>query len=266
MYCGPISVRSILPQPWRNFPGGSGGLALGLAESRQSGARWGDLGQRLMSGLVLAGIGLGCVWTGGLAFFGVLGAAAIGLAIELTKLCVSPSRSTFKTTRWVLLIAGLCWFALVTVVMLRLRADPGAGRANVLTLLLIVSATDIAAYITGRLVGGPRLVPRISPAKTWSGAIGGLLGAAAAGIGAAAVLGQPEAIWRAGLVAAGLGVMAEAGDLLESAMKRRFGVKDSSHLIPGHGGLLDRLDGLLAAAPVAALLALMAGPGVMLWG
>ncbi|HET9020103.1 MAG TPA: phosphatidate cytidylyltransferase, partial [Acetobacteraceae bacterium] len=115
----------------------------------------------------------------------------------------------------------------------------------------------IGAYLSGRLVGGARLAPRISPGKTWSGAIGGLL--AAALVGAAAGGG------RGALVAAVLSVVAQAGDLAESAAKRRAGVKDSGRLIPGHGGVLDRLDALLAAAPAAALLALALGPGVALW-
>jgi phosphatidate cytidylyltransferase len=148
--------------------------------------------------------------------------------------------------------------------LLWLRADSAAGRANVLILLLVVWAGDIGAYVVGRCVGGPRMAPRISPGKTWSGAVGGLLAAVAAGLVAAHLLND-TATWRAALVAAGLAIVAQAGDLLESYVKRRLEVKDSSHLIPGHGGLFDRLDGLLAAAPVAALLALTLGRGVVLW-
>jgi phosphatidate cytidylyltransferase len=139
------------------------------------------------------------------------------------------------------------------------------GRADVLFLLLIVWAGDIGAYLVGRWVGGPRLAPRISPGKTWSGAIGGLAAAVAVGLIAAHLLWQPTTVWPAAAIASVLGVVAQAGDLLESFVKRRLAVKDSGHLIPGHGGLFDRLDGVLAAAPAAALLALVIGRGVVLW-
>jgi phosphatidate cytidylyltransferase len=134
----------------------------------------------------------------------------------------------------------------------------------VLFLLLVVWAGDIGAYLVGRWIGGPRLAPSISPGKTWSGAAGGLVAAVAAGLAAAHVLSD-SASWRAVVVAAVLGVVAQSGDLLESFVKRRLEVKDSGSLIPGHGGLFDRLDGVLAAAPVAALLALTQGRGVVLW-
>jgi phosphatidate cytidylyltransferase len=134
----------------------------------------------------------------------------------------------------------------------------------VLFLLIVVWSNDIGAYVVGRLIGGPRLAPRISPGKTLSGAVGGLLAAAAAGMFAAHVLADGS-LWRAIAVAAVLGAVAQSGDLLESCVKRRLEVKDSGDLIPGHGGLFDRLDALLAAAPVAAILALILGRGVVLW-
>ncbi len=129
-------------------------------------------------------------------------------------------------------------------------------------------ASDIGAYVAGRAIGGPRLAPRISPGKTVSGALGGLLAAVLVGIVAALSLAasHPAALWRAGLLAGLLGVVAQAGDLGESYVKRHFGVKDSGRLIPGHGGLLDRLDALLAVALAASLLALIEGRGVVLWG
>ncbi len=109
------------------------------------------------------------------------------------------------------------------------------------------------------------LAPRISPGKTWSGAIGGLLVAVATGLLAARFLAAPTAPWQPALIAVILGIVAQAGDLLESLVKRMLAVKDSGNLIPGHGGLFDRLDGVLAAAPVAAMLALALGRGVVLW-
>lgn len=164
------------------------------------------------------------------------------------------------------------WFALGAaaiglggVALVWLRTDPLAGAANVLFLFLVVWASDIGAYMTGRALGGPRLWPAVSPNKTWAGALGGLAAAMAIGFLAAVSLSLGQVAWAALPVAGVLGMAAQGGDLLESWLKRRFGVKDSSGLIPGHGGLLDRLDGVLAAAPLAALLSAALGAGVPLW-
>jgi phosphatidate cytidylyltransferase len=161
-------------------------------------------------------------------------------------------------------VAGLAFVLVAAVALLVLRADPVAGRPNVLFLLCVVWSNDVGAYLLGRWLGGPRLAPHISPGKTWSGAAGGLFVAIAAGVLAAHVLSDVPS-WRAVPAAALLAVVAQGGDLLESFVKRRLEVKDSGHLIPGHGGLFDRLDALLAAAPVAALLSLILGRGVVLW-
>ncbi|MFC6490689.1 phosphatidate cytidylyltransferase, partial [Nitratireductor sp. GCM10026969] len=116
-------------------------------------------------------------------------------------------------------------------------------------------------FFVGRALGGPRLAPAISPGKTWSGAIGGALGGLAAGLAVAGFdSGEPALLW-GGLVALALSVVSQAGDLFESALKRRHGVKDSGRLIPGHGGVMDRVDGLVAAALLFYLLgALLSGP------
>ncbi|MFC3124721.1 phosphatidate cytidylyltransferase [Pseudoroseomonas globiformis] len=164
------------------------------------------------------------------------------------------------------LALGVLYIGISGISLIALRHDNEAGRDNVLFLFFVVWASDIGAYLFGRLIGGAKLAPAISPGKTWSGAAGGLLCAMAVGWIAAdwLVSGNPPALkvlW----VAAVLGVATQLGDLLESWVKRHFNVKDSSMLIPGHGGLLDRLDGLMAAAPVAALLAFMVGYGVPLW-
>lgn len=167
------------------------------------------------------------------------------------------------------LAAGVLYVGVPCIALIWLRQDAVAGRPNLLFLVLIVWASDVGAYLFGRLLGGPRLAPRISPGKTWAGAVGGLLTAVAMGYVVAMPLADWSAeagsAWRIAAVAACLSVMSQVGDLLESALKRRFGVKDSGRLIPGHGGLLDRLDGFLAAGPAAALLALALGPGVVLW-
>jgi phosphatidate cytidylyltransferase len=158
----------------------------------------------------------------------------------------------------------LLWCALV------LRGDLEMGRAALLFLFASVWATDIFAYLTGRALGGPLLWPRISPNKTWAGAFGGLAGGIAAGtVVAYASAGTQPLV--AGVLALTLSIAAQAGDLLESWVKRQFGAKDASTLIPGHGGVMDRVDGLLLAAMAAVLIgALRFGPaasarGLLLW-
>jgi phosphatidate cytidylyltransferase len=146
-----------------------------------------------------------------------------------------------------------------------LRGGPSEGRALAIWLLLVVWATDTGAFFVGRAIGGPRLWPSLSPHKTWAGAIGGLAAAVAVAVGighgvaAAGWTGGGAASARLALAGLLVGLLAEAGDLLESAMKRRYKVKDSGRLIPGHGGLLDRLDGYAPAALGLALAVLLGG-------
>jgi phosphatidate cytidylyltransferase len=135
--------------------------------------------------------------------------------------------------------------------------------------MLIVWVTDIGGYFAGRGIGGPKLWPRVSPKKTWAGAIGGFAASLAVAAGFAACgFGKILPMLLLGAV---LSVASQLGDLFESAVKRRFGVKDSSHIIPGHGGLLDRLDGFVAAVVVAAIFGLLrggadgVGRGLMVW-
>jgi phosphatidate cytidylyltransferase len=141
--------------------------------------------------------------------------------------------------------------ALVASVVL-LRNSPSFGLAAILWLFAVVWGTDIAAYFAGRSIGGPRLWPSVSPGKTWSGAIVGAFGGAVLGLTLAGWTNHLAALFWLGLAAA---IISELGDLFESALKRRFGVKDSSALIPGHGGLMDRLDGFIAASVFAAIFA-----------
>ena len=219
-------------------------------------ARWADLRVRAASAAVLAVLALGCLWFGGWAWVALIGVVTLGLLGEFFALCRHRPDAR-------MLAGGVVYILVAAASLLWLRADAGPGRANVLFVVLAVWATDIGAYLFGRLVGGAKLAPAVSPGKTWSGAAGGLACALGVGLGAAGYSESPA--WRALALAAGLSVAAQAGDLLESGLKRHFGVKDSGSLIPGHGGLLDRLDGLLAAAPVAALLAVVLGRGVELW-
>jgi phosphatidate cytidylyltransferase len=159
---------------------------------------------------------------------------------------------------------GALWISLPCVAFLWLARAYPMGRATLLWILAIVCATDIGAYAFGRTLGGPRLAPRWSPRKTWAGLAGGTLSAALAGWATAASCGISP---RLPLVAvsSALAIVEQFGDLAESLAKRRFGVKDSSGLIPGHGGLLDRLDGMLAVVPMVALLALISGRSVLEW-
>jgi len=170
-----------------------------------------------------------------------------------------------RTRRPFFLALGMPYVGLAAVALPWLRADPVAGLANTLFMLAIIWASDIGAYMIGRIVGGPKLAPSISPGKTWSGAIGGLVSAMLASLGVAACLTSGISASDVIGPAIVLGVISQVGDLLESALKRHFGVKDSGRIIPGHGGLFDRLDALLAVAPVAALLAFTVGRGVVLW-
>lgn len=165
--------------------------------------------------------------------------------------------------RWI--AAGVAYIGLPCTALIWLRAAEPGGGSLILWLLLAVWATDIGAFFAGRLIGGPLLAPRLSPKKTWAGLGGGAASAALVGwvlptIDAHAPSGLTLAV--AGAIVA---VTAQAGDLGESWVKRRFGVKDASQLIPGHGGLFDRVDGLLAAAVVLAVWQWSTGGAVLTW-
>lgn len=211
----------------------------------------------MASAAILGPVTLICIWLGGLTFAALLLAGTAGMVTEWVQMVRSGRGSAAS------LLAGLLYVLLAAAALSWLRADPGVGRTNLLFLLLLVWASDIGAYASGRAIGGPRLAPRISPGKTASGALGGLAAAVLVGVAAATI--SSTAVIRAGALAGLLGMVAQAGDLAESYAKRRFGVKDSGRLIPGHGGLLDRVDALLAVALAAAILALIDGRGVVLW-
>lgn len=162
-----------------------------------------------------------------------------------------------------LLGCGLPYIVVPAAALLWISSAP-QGRLTLLWLLVVVWATDIGGYAAGKLIGGPRLAPRISPGKTWAGFAGATV--LAAGAGAAFVVVVPDvSALRLVLAAVGLSLAAQGGDLLESAVKRHFALKDSGTIIPGHGGVLDRLDGLLAAAPLLAVLTAVSGNPGFLW-
>jgi phosphatidate cytidylyltransferase len=165
-------------------------------------------------------------------------------------------------------LGGLAYAALPAAALVFLRSDPSLGAIALLYLFAVAWTTDTASYAAGRLIGGPKLAPSISPRKTWSGFIVGTLAPALVGYAFALALKGTSA-WKLALVSVALAFACQLGDLLESAVKRRFGAKDMSHLIPGHGGLLDRIDGLLLAAILASLIALRdpanPGRGLLIW-
>jgi phosphatidate cytidylyltransferase len=190
-------------------------------------------------------------------FSGVLwcvgGAMALLVAIALAGRMPNP----------VLCIVGMPYLALGIACAVWLRADTGAGLTTVLWVVASVIATDVCAFFVGRNVGGPKLAPRISPNKTWSGLIGGMLGAGVVGALTGVLLGGAVLM----LFASGLALaaIAQGGDLVESGLKRKFGAKDASNLIPGHGGFLDRFDGYLTAMPAAALMSALSGGSPVTW-
>jgi phosphatidate cytidylyltransferase len=258
-----------------------------------------DIGARVASALVLIPIGLGAAWFGGPWMAGACGAAAVIMSYEWTRmsepqtlnaafpLCLTGVFGAVLLTSWGRLEWAFGWLALwaalssmrrrsaVGVVetfcgvlyvgtpcalFLALRAHEPGGREAILGLFSIIWTTDAAAYFGGTLIGGPRVSRRLSPQKTWAGLIAGTLAGAAGGTAFALLISGPPAPWA--MAGAALGAVGLFGDLFESGLKRRFNVKDASGLIPGHGGFLDRLDGLMFAT-AASSLALWFAPDLM---
>lgn len=255
-----------------------------------------DLLLRVISAAVLVPVTLAVAWAGGLVFgllalvvamlflrewflitgtrsvsvpaiagFVALAACAVAYYSEypalslaapfVGALCVYGLGGLSRAGRWAgegVVYGGLALYALLAI------REGANGRTFLLYLFAVVWATDILAYFVGRAVGGPKLWRRISPNKTWSGAVGGFVFAVAFGTGTVALLGQTQlGAWA--VLAGVLSIASQLGDLLESGVKRRFNVKDSSHLIPGHGGIMDRVDGLVAAAILSVALGLVFG-------
>jgi phosphatidate cytidylyltransferase len=195
----------------------------------------------------------------------IFGSIELGLATAVGDAALvlwMARREHDRDSYW--LAVGSLWVALPCVIFLWLAQNEAVGRLTLLWIFAVVWATDIGAYAIGRCLGGPRLAPRWSPRKTWAGLIGGIGCAALAGWATARVAGISPALPLV-VISAGLAIVEQFGDLAESVAKRRFGVKDSSGLIPGHGGLLDRLDGLLAVIPAVALLTMIGGGSVVTW-
>lgn len=254
-----------------------------------------ELKLRIASGVVLAAVALAATWFGGLAFqflsvliallvyyewstitglverdfqgnaFGWLSMAVIaGLVVtgyigySLPFLAFGIGAALLwvlvqKTSWW--LPGGIAYAGLTGISLAALRGADDLGLIATLFVFAVVWATDIFAYFTGRAIGGPKLAPRISPGKTWSGAVGGTICGILAGIAVFMAYFSLQDL-RIPIIALVLSVASQIGDLFESFIKRRFGVKDSSRLIPGHGGVMDRVDGLIFAC-IAALILVM---------
>jgi phosphatidate cytidylyltransferase len=210
-----------------------------------------ELSQRTLWGVALALVAVLLAIRGGVLFSLFWLAAGAVVFWEWFNLVSASDRRK----EW--LAAGVVYAAAAGLCPIVLRADADYGLVAILFLFAVVWTTDIAAYFAGRLAGGPKLWPAVSPNKTWSGAIGGVAGAIVVAFVFAsfAALSHRAAV----VLAVVLSVASQAGDLFESHLKRRFGVKDASHIIPGHGGVMDRLDGFIFAAALATLIGFARG-------
>lgn len=207
-----------------------------------------DLGVRTLSGVVMMGVAALAIWVGGWIFRVFVILIALGLLREWLRLAWKLRTDNAGRMGWA--FAGLFYIGLATAILALLREL--SELYLVLTIIGIVIATDTGAYFAGRTIGGPKIAPRISPSKTWAGLAGGM--AASAGlVSGVGTYVEGFALWQP-LLGALLAIVAQAGDFFESWMKRRAGVKDSGTLIPGHGGLFDRADGLLAVLFAVALI------------
>jgi phosphatidate cytidylyltransferase len=221
-------------------------VLMALEWRRLSEARFGAQYGRLAGGIAL-GVSLAATIV---AALGRPREAVACVAIGMV-LAVVLARTRAAASLWASI--GVALVGLPAVALVWLRSIPEVGLHLLLWLLIVVWTTDTAAYVIGRRVGGPRLAPVVSPGKTWSGLGGGVIGASLASVITAWALGSERLVQFAGLGAV-FAVLAQLGDLAESMLKRSAGVKDSGTLIPGHGGVLDRVDGLLLTAPALALL------------
>ena len=218
----------------------------------------------------MAPIAIGIAWLGGWPFVLFWALAACIVLWEWTQL-MTRSRNTVSYTDFLIwMIAGFLYAGVLLLAPIILRRDPALGFVAILFLFAVVWGTDIAAYFAGRALGGPKLWAAVSPNKTWSGALGGALGGVVTALLVVTVAGLVIAPMLV-LVALVLSIASQAGDLLESALKRQFGAKDASDLIPGHGGLMDRLDGFLTAVLAAVMVGLLregldgSARGLLVW-
>lgn len=210
-------------------------------------ARHGDLPVRIASAVVMLALVGGALGWGGDVLRGLIVLVALACFIEFLLLVVRATRNI--AFRLAAMLGGAVYIGLAAAALL------GFDPMEILTVLGIVVFTDTGAYFFGRAIGGPKIAPAISPSKTWAGLFGGMVAAAGWAVAACAMFARmgdtaiaPDSMVRWALAGAALAVLAQMGDFFESWLKRRAGVKDSSPLIPGHGGIFDRIDGLLPVA------------------
>ncbi len=220
-------------------------------------AKKSDLGVRTLSAIAMVAVAGTALWLGGWVWTALVVLLSLGVLFEWTRLFLAFEQRFPARAAWA--VGGVLYIGIAGLILVLLRHD---GMDEALFPIAIVIATDIGAYFAGRAIGGPKIAPSISPSKTWAGLGGGM---AAAGLLAFGLLvlsaEKPGGDWLlvalvAGMAMAGA-IFAQAGDFFESWMKRRAGVKDSGRLIPGHGGLFDRLDGLLAVCFLIGMVALV---------
>jgi phosphatidate cytidylyltransferase len=212
-------------------------------------ARFRGLLLRVVSAVVLGPLLLAAVWFG-FPWLDLVAAVAAPLMIG-EWLRLTRRRPVARGLFILYSIAAL-------LALLWLRHQPGFGRETILWILACVWATDIGAYFIGSYAGGAKLAPSISPSKTWSGLVGGMCASAVVSAACTLAFDAGDALVLA-VTGVGIAIVAQAGDLLESSAKRKAGVKDSGRIIPGHGGILDRIDGLIAALVFIAVLRLLIG-------
>ncbi len=216
--------------------------------SKAGEAKKSDLGVRAVSAVVMIAVAGVAIWLGGLVFTAFAAAVALGVLWEWNRLASRIAQSGAARALW--LLGGIVYVGVAVWNLVSLR-DSGDGLISVTSLILLIIAIDVGAYASGRTFGGPKIAPGISPNKTWAGYYGAvaavfLLVAPWWYRGADGEWSAPVGLFYVLLFALTVAAVAQAGDFFESWMKRRAGVKDSSDLIPGHGGLFDRVDGLLA--------------------
>jgi phosphatidate cytidylyltransferase len=222
-----------------------------------------NLKKRIISAAALAPIVIAIVWIGGPLFDALMLIAAVLMAFEWCTMMNNEKTSYLEEKeRRVWIGIGIAYIVISVVSLMYLR-NIERGGLMVLFLLLTIWLVDSAAYFSGKIIGGPKILPQISPKKTWAGLVGGMLAAGILNMFIGGFMGVP--IITMFLFGAALAVISQVGDFFESWVKRKFNVKDSGALIPGHGGILDRVDGLATTAPVIAFLAAINGGVVPVW-
>lgn len=256
-----------------------------------------DLVPRALSALVLGSVALACNWLGALSFALLVMIIATAMSWEWTRMvrgdgidgpfllqaavaAVAIALSMRGMLGWAIAAVGIgslmvfavaradrrlfsalgvAYVGLPAAALVWLRGEDAYGALAILFIFIVVWTTDTFAYLCGRLIGGPKLWPALSPGKTWAGTLGGISFAALAGLLFGGLMAPPTASFALAGAAVLLSLVSQIGDLTESALKRAFAVKDASHLIPGHGGFMDRMDGIVTAALLAALIAALRG-------